>query len=55
MPSSSQGPRLLLAEPLGHLSKVEFQSTVVAAQKVGFRIDSLPKIRRSQAVVLVKA
>lgn len=44
--------RFLLAEPRGHVSKLEFDKTVSAAQSAGFEAAENPRIRRSHAVVL---
>jgi SAM-dependent methyltransferase len=48
------GGRLLLAEPLGHVSRSEFDATVAAAGSVGLEVVDRPAIRRSHAVVLAK-
>ena len=48
------GAKMLLAEPVGHVSAEDYQNTVATAQKAGFTIESRPAIRRSQAVVLVR-
>lgn len=42
----------LLAEPSGHVSKSEFESTVSLAQRCGFELINDPEIRRSHAVLL---
>jgi ubiquinone/menaquinone biosynthesis C-methylase UbiE len=49
------GAKMLLAEPVGHVSAKEFQNMIVMAQNAGFIIGSRPAIRRSRAVVLVRS
>jgi len=50
--SMKPGAKLLLAEPRGHVSKLDFEKTVYIAQSMGFTVAEDLKIRRSQAVLL---
>ena len=43
---------LLVAEPKGHVSKLDFEKTVSISQRAGFEIFRDLKIRRSHAVLL---
>jgi hypothetical protein len=47
------GARLLVAEPVGHVSAKAFDETLVPARSEGFVLESQPAIRRSRAAVLV--
>jgi SAM-dependent methyltransferase len=47
-----QTGELLLAEPKGHVSKLDFEKTVSVAQSVGFEALRDLEIRRSRAVLL---
>jgi SAM-dependent methyltransferase len=49
------GARLLVAEPVSHVSAKAFDETLVAARSEGFVIESQPAIRRSRAAVLVRS
>ncbi len=49
------GARLLLAEPMGHVSEDAFNQTVAVAKNEGFALESRPAIRRSRAAVLARA
>ncbi|MGO9200886.1 MAG: methyltransferase domain-containing protein [Limisphaerales bacterium] len=49
------GAKLLLAEPLGHVSVDEFERTLAAGRNTGFELESRPAIRRSRAAVLLRA
>jgi len=49
------GAKMLLAEPVGHVSTKDYQNTLAMAQNVGFAIESRPSIRRSQSVVFVRS
>jgi 23S rRNA G2069 N7-methylase RlmK/C1962 C5-methylase RlmI len=46
------GGIVLLAEPLGHVSKEEFQSTLDVASAAGLKMIDEPEIRRSWSAVL---
>jgi ubiquinone/menaquinone biosynthesis C-methylase UbiE len=46
--------RLLVAEPVGHVSKKDFNATVFAAQQNGLEVIDSPEIRRAYTVVLGK-
>ncbi len=46
--------RLLLAEPVGHVTPGEFADTLAAAARAGLRVVERPDIRRSRAAVLAK-
>lgn len=48
----SPGRHLLLSEPAGHVSQLEFGQTVSAAERVGFEVVDRPSIRRSRSVLL---
>ena len=52
--SLKPGGRMLFAEPSGHVSEVNFASSIVLAQEAGLRPESLPAIRWSRAALLVK-
>jgi tRNA A58 N-methylase Trm61 len=49
---SKPGATLLLVEPAGHVSSVDFDSELEDATKAGFTVIERPTIRRSQAAVL---
>lgn len=44
--------KMLLAEPRGHVSRLDFDKTVSSAQNAGFEVCDDLKIRRSRAVLL---
>jgi len=46
---------LLVAEPKGHISKKDFETTIASAQHNGFKSISNPQIWRSHAILLQKA
>jgi ubiquinone/menaquinone biosynthesis C-methylase UbiE len=46
------GGRLLVSEPIVHVSKSNFKITVQMAVEQGFRVESEPKIRGSYSVIL---
>lgn len=48
-----QTGKLLLAEPKGHVSKLDFETTVTIAQNAGFEVLHDLKIQRSRAVLLL--
>jgi 2-polyprenyl-3-methyl-5-hydroxy-6-metoxy-1,4-benzoquinol methylase len=48
------GGRLFVAEPHGHVSENDFETTVSIGKRVGFRMIQRPEIRRSRAVLLGK-
>jgi hypothetical protein len=45
---------LLVAEPQGHVSESDFETTVSTAEQAGFEVIDRPKIGRSRAVLLGK-
>ncbi len=49
-----QAGEFLLAEPRGHVSKPDFETTISVAQSVGFEVLRDLKIQRSRAVLLRK-
>ena len=51
---SKPGAQLLLAEPAGHVSAKKFEQELQEAAEAGFGVRKRPKIRHSQAAVLVK-
>jgi ubiquinone/menaquinone biosynthesis C-methylase UbiE len=48
------GGKMLLVEPLGHVSEEHFANLIVQAQEAGLRPESLPKIRMSRCALLAK-
>jgi len=46
--------RLLVAEPNGHVSEKDFETTVSTAKQSGFTVTDTPQIKRSRAVLLQK-
>ena len=44
--------RVLLAEPVGHVSEKEFQDTLTLASSAGLTLIGQPKIRRSRSALL---
>ena len=44
--------KLLMAEPRGHVSKIDFERTVSLVQSAGFEVIGYPEIWRSHAVLL---
>ena len=44
--------RLLVAEPKGHVSEKDFETTVSVAKQNGFTVTDRPQIRRSRVVLL---
>jgi ubiquinone/menaquinone biosynthesis C-methylase UbiE len=48
------GGRILVAEPILHVTKREFAETLAQAQSAGLRVDTRPAIRLSHAAVLVR-
>ena len=48
------GGRLLVAEPVFHVSGRDFEGTLEAAALAGFAIDGAPRIRASHAVLLAR-
>lgn len=50
--SMKQTGKLLLAEPKGHVSRLDFDKTVSTAQSVGFEVLRDLEIQRSRAVLL---
>ena len=46
--------KLLVAEPGGHVSEQDFETTISAAEQNGFKVIDRPKIGRSRAVLLGK-
>lgn len=49
------GGRLLLAEPIMHVSKAQFEFTLAVAEKVGFALESNPRVGLSRAALLRRA
>jgi ubiquinone/menaquinone biosynthesis C-methylase UbiE len=48
------GGRLLVVEPMLHVSAQAFANTVILAQQVGFAVQEKPQVRASRAVLLRK-
>jgi ubiquinone/menaquinone biosynthesis C-methylase UbiE len=48
------GARLFVAEPRGHVSEAEVESTVALAAEAGLRVERRPPMAVSRAVVFVK-
>jgi ubiquinone/menaquinone biosynthesis C-methylase UbiE len=48
----TNGSKLLLAEPKGHVTEVDFAATLQAAERSGFRATDGPAIRWSRTAVL---
>jgi len=48
------GGKLFIAEPKGHVSKNDFEATIILAQETGYQIATRPKVMFSRAVVLNK-
>jgi len=46
--------RLLVAEPKGHVSEQDFETTVSVAEQNGFTVTDTPQIKRRRAVLLQK-
>jgi ubiquinone/menaquinone biosynthesis C-methylase UbiE len=46
--------RFLVVEPVGHVTKNEFNGMMTSAEEVGFQVAGRPQIRLSHAAVLVK-
>jgi ubiquinone/menaquinone biosynthesis C-methylase UbiE len=44
--------RMLLVEPIGHVSAAAFQNMVDVAEEIGFQVQGRPRIRLSRAAVL---
>jgi ubiquinone/menaquinone biosynthesis C-methylase UbiE len=49
------GGKLLVAEPIAHVTKNDFSATLAAAEQAGLHVDRRPKIALSHAALLVKA
>ena len=49
------GGKLLIAEPVGHVSSEAFEASLRQAGEAGLVLDSRPTIRRSHAAVLVRS
>ena len=49
------GGKLLIAEPVGHVSAEAFEASLQQAGEAGLVLDSGPTIRRSHAAVLVRS
>ncbi|MGD1045524.1 MAG: methyltransferase domain-containing protein [Bacteroidota bacterium] len=45
---------LLISEPLGHVTKEEFEKTLFIAQSKGVKLIDSPNIKRSHSAVLIK-
>jgi len=52
--SLKPGGKMLVAEPVMHVSKKEFDDTLNAAERAGFKIVGRPKIWFSRTVLLLK-
>jgi len=52
--SLKSGGVLLVSEPAGHVTKEEFDSTLLIARSVGFRILDSKNIKRSHSIILKK-
>jgi len=48
------GAKLLLSEPVGHVTEPRFAATLDLAARFGLRLESRPAIRTSRSAVLVK-
>jgi len=48
------GRQLLVAEPQGHVSQEDFESTISTAKQAGFAVNDQPRINRTRAVLLGK-
>jgi ubiquinone/menaquinone biosynthesis C-methylase UbiE len=46
--------KLLIVEPRGHVSRMEFEETVVAAEKAGFRVEASSGRVRGRSALLAK-
>jgi SAM-dependent methyltransferase len=46
--------RLLLVEPIGHVTRKAFERSLELAERSGLRLDEQPKIRLSHAALLAK-
>ena len=46
--------RLLVAEPKGHVSEKDFETTITIAEQNGFTVTDRPQIKRSRTVLLEK-
>jgi len=46
--------RLLVAEPKGHVTEKDFETTVSVAEQNGFTVTDRPRIKRSRAILLQK-
>lgn len=47
--------KLLLVEPIGHVTRRAFDETLRLAEEIGFHVPDRPRIRLSHAAVLAKA
>jgi ubiquinone/menaquinone biosynthesis C-methylase UbiE len=47
------GGRLLVAEPIGHVTATDFQKMLSLAGEIGLSVEERPRIRLSRAAVLV--
>ena len=48
------GGRMLVSEPVAHVTEAAFAATTELAEKAGFLVESRPAIRRSRSVVLIR-
>lgn len=46
--------KLLIIEPRGHVSRAQFEQTVIAAEKAGFRVETSPGKLRSRSALLTR-
>jgi ubiquinone/menaquinone biosynthesis C-methylase UbiE len=49
-----KGDRLLIAEPSGHVTPEDFETTVSIAERAGLALDATPRIRSSRSAVMRK-
>ena len=46
--------KLMVVEPMGHVTAADFQAMLTLAEEVGFREQQRPRVRLSRAVILAK-
>ena len=51
-PTMARGGKVLVAEPSGHVSGIDFEATLAAAERAGFRRRPGPAIARSLTAIL---
>jgi SAM-dependent methyltransferase len=52
--SLKEGGLLLISEPQGHVTKEEFEKTLLIVQSKGMKLLDSPNIKRSHSAVLIK-